>query len=137
MARFPNSYAPRCSLDQSGCIPTSWWRRGNREREAVISLAPSLDKLERLRLALLMDACLAVASGTTEDFFEIALPSEQDFWAPLTAELNQVENRSRKERPKKQIEAIVPGLLPTPTYFTVWSPARIQYRASSQVFNSD
>ena len=96
--------------DRSGWHHSSWWRRGNREKEVVISLAPTVDKLERLRLALLTDACLAVASGTTEDFFENALPSEQQFWAPLTAQLDRIENRFRKETPKKQIEGIRTGV---------------------------
>jgi hypothetical protein len=96
--------------DRPGWAPSSWWRRGNLEKKAVISLAPTVDKLERLRLALMTDACLAVASGTAEDFFENALPSEAEFWAPLTAEFNQIESRFRTETPKKQVGGIRTGV---------------------------
>jgi hypothetical protein len=96
--------------NRSGWHHSSWWRRGKRENEVVIFLAPIVDKLERLRVALLTDACLAVASGTTQDFFENALPSEQEFWAPVTAQLNEIENRLRKDTPKKQIEGIRTGV---------------------------
>jgi len=83
----------------------SSWRRGKHEKEALESLAPTIiDRLERLRCALLTDACLAVASGTTEDFFENALPSELDFWVPLTADARQVESQFRK---KKLINSMV------------------------------
>lgn len=75
-----------------------------------MSLAPIVDKLQRLRLALLTDACLAVASGSTEDFLENALPGEQEFWAPLTIQLDGIENRLRKETPKNQIEGIRTGV---------------------------
>lgn len=96
--------------DRSAWHHSSWLRRGSREKKAIGELAPVVDKLQRLRLALLTDACLAVASGTSEDFFENALPSELDFWVPLSAEVQQTSNRFRKEATKNQVEGIRSGI---------------------------
>lgn len=86
-------------------------RRGNRESGIVESLVPTICKLKRLRLALFTDACLALASGTTRDLFENVLPSEHGFWAPLTAQLDQLESRFRKEIPTQQIKGIRAGIV--------------------------
>lgn len=95
---------------RSGWHHSSWWRRGNREKQVFISLVPIADKLERLRLALLIDACLAFSSGTIQDLLENAIPSEQDFWVPLTNDVAKLTDRFRRVSAKSNVEEIRTGV---------------------------
>lgn len=96
--------------DHSAWHPASWWRRGNRERHVVVGIAPVADKLQRLRFALMVDACLAFASGTTQDLMENALPSEEDLWLPLGKGAALIADRFRKDVQKRQAEELCAGI---------------------------
>lgn len=63
-----------------------------------------------LQVALLTDGCLALASGTTDDFFENVVPSEQGLWSPAIIELSRLQNRFRKETTRDKIELISAGV---------------------------
>ena len=89
---------------------SSWWLRKKREDEAITFLVPIAQNLEMLRVALLTDACLALASGTTEDFFENAVPSERSLWAHAIAELDRLKNHFRKDATRDQIKIISAGV---------------------------
>jgi hypothetical protein len=89
---------------------SSWWRRGNREKKTIASLAPIVEKLQRLRVAVLTDWYLSIATGATENFCETVAPSEQSLLAPVSAEMGQLTAGFRKQVAAGQLEMICAGV---------------------------
>lgn len=92
--------------DKPVLYPSSWWRRGSREKKVVDPLVACADKLRNLRLAMMTDVCLAYASGTAADLLVNAVPTERDFWAPLNREMRQLEGRFRHKNGKVPMETL-------------------------------
>ena len=80
-----------------GSHPSSWWRRKSREQKAVDNLVPFVQNLQRLRIALFTDACVAVASGTTVDLVNNVVPTERDLWEPVKKKAAELRLRFRKK----------------------------------------
>lgn len=55
----------------------SYWRRTSREKQLAAHLMERSDRLPLIRLALLMDFCLAQATDTLPGFLESTLPQEK------------------------------------------------------------
>jgi hypothetical protein len=89
---------------------SSWWRRERAETEAARVLVPIAQSLQLLQVALLTDACLALATGTTQNFFENAVPSERELWSSVPTELSRLRRGFRKETTNEQIAIISDGV---------------------------
>jgi hypothetical protein len=100
-------------LVQSAMLPnrpkwhhTSWYRRGNREKNVLASVSDMADKLRNLRVALITGACLAQASGTCQDLLLNELPNEHSFWKQIGDDMQGFSAKFRREKTRTQVSSL-------------------------------
>jgi hypothetical protein len=79
--------------------PTSWLRRGNRERNALKELDSVPTKLESSRVALLLDSALAMTTGTVTDLQDNVLIRERAQWETIRKGTEATGKRFRRAKP--------------------------------------
>jgi hypothetical protein len=73
-----------------------------------------LGSFKRYRFALLLDACLALASGTGDDLFLNVLPDEHQSWAGLIERARQKTKAFRRPKAKDAYSEWFLGMAATP-----------------------
>jgi hypothetical protein len=86
--------------------PTSWLRRENREKSVIRDVAVLERKQELVSIALLLDAMLAMHTGTMDDLWNNSLPRDSVQWAQLKAAAKDAAARLRRAEPKSDFADI-------------------------------
>lgn len=86
--------------DRHAVHPTSWLWRENREKSVIRDVAVLERKQELVSIALLLDAMLAMHTGTMDDLWNNSLPRDSAQWAQLGATAKDAAARFRRTEPK-------------------------------------
>jgi hypothetical protein len=87
--------------------PSSWYRRGKRERQVLEQTISIERKIEASSVALLIDAMLAMSTGTMEDFREGALERDLQVWEGLSLGFSKALVKFRRAKPHASFAHLV------------------------------
>jgi hypothetical protein len=85
--------------------PSSWLRSG-REKKSLSDLCAVAERVQLLRLALLVEACLAESCGTMPVFLGNSVPEEYRFWIGPRDQMRNRSDAFKKDATQEQAGAL-------------------------------